>query len=376
MNDNLLRLKEDFGKYGSWALWDDFGRITPFLNKDNFEELIKPNVIFIGLNASIEVLGDWMGYHQECRSESWQAPTFHIRKFAEVLKEEELEVFRGAYMTDIIKNHFDPNSNIVIEKIKNCENILYENLNLFIEELELLSKFSKKNSFKIICFGAKVFEIMNKIPRFHHPDYQIGQIWHYAAFQLGEEGVKDRIREDLRRINSRKIFPNQDYKRVEKKKQASDKYYVEYGEKQRFDFWEGLRDFVGQKNIQINLPKSHERGYLNIKTSNCYSIPIVINSRESYLECGIYIPSNQEFFHFLEKHKLEIEREVLDCSSDEWILWGADKSDTVTRIRIRKSIPDLFSATERVDYFEWLYKKILILQEVFNNYFIKFKSEK
>jgi len=194
MNENLLQLKKDFGKYGSWALWDDFGRITPFLGKDNFEKLIKPNIIFIGLNASIEVLDDWMGYHQECRSESWFAPTFHIRKLAEILREEEFETFKGAYMTDVIKNHYDPSSNTIADKIKKDNNLVLENLRLFENELKILSKISDSGKFHIIAMGNLAFDELTKQALGH----RVYKIYHYANWGEGE--VKERIREDLRKI--------------------------------------------------------------------------------------------------------------------------------------------------------------------------------
>lgn len=202
MNKNLLQLKKEFGKYGSWALWDNFGRFFPLLNKDNFGDLIKPNIVFLGLNASRELRNDWVNFHQEGmvdRIKTWSQD--HVKWFVDVIMEDEFSFFQGAYMTDIIKDHFDSESSIIGNKTKSDKSIISKNLELFRKELNLLSKISGEEKFKIICIGGKVFNTLNSISEFYSSgNYQIFQIWHYAAYQLGREGVKERIRQDLREI--------------------------------------------------------------------------------------------------------------------------------------------------------------------------------
>ncbi len=194
----LSILKSEFGKYGSWALWDRDGGIISFVNNNDFRLLIKPNVIFIGLNASGKLSKDWINYHSECcesgKVESCWKRT-HARKLADVLREKEFDALRGAYMTDIIKNHYDANSGVVANKIRKNANLITENLNLFENELKILSKISGSTDFHIICIGNKSFEILSQISK-----YKIDKIWHYSAYQLGWEGVKERIRQDLRKI--------------------------------------------------------------------------------------------------------------------------------------------------------------------------------
>ncbi|MFA5080399.1 MAG: hypothetical protein WC472_02115 [Candidatus Paceibacterota bacterium] len=193
MNKQLLQLKKEFGKYGSWALWDENGRITEIIEKPEFQSLIKPSIIFVGLNASMELLNleDWINYHGECcrfgKIKSWKQT--HASKLAEALREKEFEVFAGAYMTDIVKDDNNPNSNNIAKEAN------LHNIELFENELNLLSKISGSDEFRIICIGNKSFDILNKITK-----YKIDKIWHYSAYQLGWEGVKERIRQDLREI--------------------------------------------------------------------------------------------------------------------------------------------------------------------------------
>jgi len=194
MNENLLKLKKEFGKYGSWALWNEDGSIAPLIDTNNFEFLLKPDIIFVGLNASRKMPEkDWINFHSESCKSTWKRE--HARKLAEVLQEKEYEVFKGAYMTDIVKNHYDADSDIVINKIKQNTNLLSKNISLFEHELKLLSEISGTDKFHIICIGNKSFEILNQVLK-----HKIYKIWHYSAYQLGQEGVKEKIRQDLRAI--------------------------------------------------------------------------------------------------------------------------------------------------------------------------------
>ncbi len=197
MNQNLLQFKKEFGKYGSWALWDKNGYIMGYIKKPDFQNLIKPNIVFVGLNASWKLSEDWINYHGECnnlrRPKSWKR--VHASKLAEVLMEKEFEVFRGAYMTDIIKDDNNPKSNNIAEKIRDDNDFLLRNIKLFEDELKMLSNIFGLDEFHIICIGNESFKALNKITK-----HKIDKIWHYSAYQLGWEGVKERIRQDLRII--------------------------------------------------------------------------------------------------------------------------------------------------------------------------------
>lgn len=197
MDKYLLQLKKKFGKYGSWALWNEDGSITSLISKNDFEFLLKPNIIFVGLNASMKLPEDWINYHSECcrfgKIKSWKQS--HIRKLAEVLQEKEFEILKGAYMTDVIKNHYDSDSGIVANKIIRDKNLVSENIKLFENELKMLSEISGSDKFHIICIGNKSFDILNQTLK-----HKIDKIWHYSAYQLGWEGVKEKTRQDLRKI--------------------------------------------------------------------------------------------------------------------------------------------------------------------------------
>lgn len=197
MNQNLSQFKKEFGKYGSWALWDENGYIMKYIENPDFQNLIKPDIVFVGLNASMKLPEDWINYHGEChnygRAISWKQE--HVRKLAEVLMEKEFEIFSGAYMTDVIKDDNNPKSSDISKNIINNKDFLSRNIKIFENELKMLSNISNLDKIHIICIGNKSYEVLNKITK-----HKIDKIWHYSAYQLGWEGVKERIRQDLRKI--------------------------------------------------------------------------------------------------------------------------------------------------------------------------------
>ncbi len=192
-NKYLSILKKEFGKYGSWALWDNNGGIKSLLEKKNFSEMIRPNIVFVGLNASMKIPEDWINYHHECNTfgkiKSWKRTPVH--KLADVIQEKEFSSLNGAYMTDILKGHYKQDSRVVMAEVKqNKAIILTENLRLFENELELLSKISDSNNFYIICMGDACFNILRE-----NFKWNIYKVYHYANY--GEYKVKERIRQGL-----------------------------------------------------------------------------------------------------------------------------------------------------------------------------------
>jgi hypothetical protein len=197
MNEYFLQLKNEFGKYGSWALWDEDGGIENIIKDKELISLIKPNIIFMGLNASRDLRDniDWANFHfhKNIKNQSWRRE--HCRKLANVLSEAEFACFSGSYMTDVIKTKYDSNSGDLSKAIKEDESIITENAKLLIQEIKLLSKISGLDKIIVICNGNKCFDITSQLYK-----GRIFKIWHYSAYQLGWEGVKERIRQDLREI--------------------------------------------------------------------------------------------------------------------------------------------------------------------------------
>jgi hypothetical protein len=196
MNKQLLNLEKEFGNFGSWALWDKNGNIEGAIENKKLESLIKPNIIFVGLNASYDLrtADKWKNFHYIAnkKNSSWKKE--HCRKLADVLCEPEFLCFRGAYMTDIIKNDYNSNSIDVTKTLERNEDIISENIKLFKREMELLSGISEADSFFIICMGNDAFNLTIKAI-----NNNVYKIVHYSS-RGSFEAIKEKIRRDLKKI--------------------------------------------------------------------------------------------------------------------------------------------------------------------------------
>ena len=101
-------IKKKYGHVASWAVWREQGNNPPIFNmgdltildprqNPNLLSLLKPDVVFVGLNASRDI-SDTLSF-SNFHSSSRYAQDYKIR-FA--LKDTELW---GGYMTDIIKDY-------------------------------------------------------------------------------------------------------------------------------------------------------------------------------------------------------------------------------------------------------------------------------
>ncbi|MCG2700534.1 hypothetical protein L6274_05820 [Candidatus Parcubacteria bacterium] len=205
------QLKQEFGKYGSWAIWDEDGSITEKIKKDNFQTLIKPDAIFLGLNATIKLTNDWINYHSECqefKKKKWGQE--FIKNLADLIMSDEFSALRGSYMTDIVKDVDLPESSKVIKELKSNPEILSRSKNIFEKELNLLLKISLTDKFRIICIGRDTFDILcrdwdiptkrisNKM-RFasiekYNRSFDILESYHYSYRK------KENIKQDLKEI--------------------------------------------------------------------------------------------------------------------------------------------------------------------------------
>jgi hypothetical protein len=183
MNQNFSQFEKEFGKFGSWAIWNTDPGNPPLIDKDN----LNPKVIFVGFNASkdLEERPDWSNFH-------FGSP--YYMKLAEVLAEDEFSYFKDGYMTDIIKTEINAKSDEV-DKIlrkdrKETGNKIKENKDIFERELKLFLEIFGNKKYPLICMGDSAFYWTKKMV-----DGDIYQITHYSVW--GWEKVKEKIRQDL-----------------------------------------------------------------------------------------------------------------------------------------------------------------------------------
>ncbi len=205
-DESLLQLGKKFSKCGSWALWDEDGKIEPFTQKKNFASLIKPNIVFMGLNASRDLKEeiDWANYHSDLKykkGRSWKKAS--CRRLAEIIQKE-FPQFYGAYMTDIIKTEYHSTSDKLKKFLENNPGVSDKNKKLLEEEIDLLEKILESDNIAIICLGNLSFDITNKM--WTMGKKKIYKIPHYAMHGSDKE-VREKIRHGLRTLlENNKIF--------------------------------------------------------------------------------------------------------------------------------------------------------------------------
>jgi hypothetical protein len=183
-----------YGHYASWALWadegkkpkDNIGDLSIFdieINKDLLK-LIKPNIIFVGLNISRKIESPLANFH-DTRP---QAMDYKIRY---ALKN---TPYYGGYMTDIIKDFEQKISGKVMTYLNRNKTFELENIEIFLEEI---SDLKVKNP-QIITFGNDAYKILF---RNLSGEYDIVKIPHYSHF-ISKENYKVEVDRILNRKKS------------------------------------------------------------------------------------------------------------------------------------------------------------------------------
>jgi hypothetical protein len=136
-------------EFASWAIWDEHDRedMAHIEDEKNLKEL-RPNIVFVGLNPSKnieDIRGGW---------EPWQN-FYRMGRLYDLLSSTR---FRGAYMTDLIKKHYDTKG-VNVKKYfnKNPEKIKFH-LDFFFTELDML----KTKIEEMYLLGDKLGELFKE----------------------------------------------------------------------------------------------------------------------------------------------------------------------------------------------------------------------
>lgn len=187
--DNYEKLKNSFGTYGSWAIWDNpSDKNKPKSNIEGMEwatepfyEKLNDAYVFVGLNSSVhenENVKTWSAFHSSDTKRS------HDHRIRNVLSSTK---FWGSYMTDIIKNF--PKTKLETGDLN--EEVLSANKELFIQELSCLNQ-----NVKIIAFGITVYEILKDMDL---GGREVVKIPHFAC-RLSNEEYYRQTKEILKNI--------------------------------------------------------------------------------------------------------------------------------------------------------------------------------
>jgi hypothetical protein len=172
--EHFEEIKEKYGHFASWAVWADedekpksnIGDLSIFdLSKNpNLLEILKPNIIMVGLNFSrpIENL-KFVNFHDS-------RPQGQDYKIRYAFRGTE---FYGAYMTDIIKDFEEKISGNVLTYLKQNPDFEKKNIQFFEQEINDLRC---EDPF-IIAFGNITFDLLSK--HLGHK-YRIKKVMHYS----------------------------------------------------------------------------------------------------------------------------------------------------------------------------------------------------
>ena len=185
-------IKKKYGKHASWAVWaeeadkpkSNMGDLSVFDDENILQEL-NPNIVLVALNFSFSgvVQEDFSNFH----SSNARAQDYKTRYAVKNTP------FWGAYMTDIIKDYAEKESNKVTTDLRNNPSMVTDNIISFEQELEDIGS----NDPLLICFGDDAYDILNKNLG---EKYNIEKVTHYSAYhKVNGERLRDEFLKLLER---------------------------------------------------------------------------------------------------------------------------------------------------------------------------------
>lgn len=187
-------IRRQLGAHTSWAVWSpqgdkpksNVGDLSIFTDEQKISDTLKklnPNIVLAGLNGSNGDLSApteveaFANFHS-----NWSKATdFKIRYATEGT------ALEGAFMTDVIKHHYETDSNKVGEFLKLNPYFEKSKVEEFFDEITIMS-----DDPKIFAFGNMAYRLIEK---YNGGRFQIYRLYHYA-FTMS----KERFREDVLKV--------------------------------------------------------------------------------------------------------------------------------------------------------------------------------
>lgn len=136
----------------SWAIWsEEFPRTDcPESDPERWTEFVQshreeltPNVVFLSLNPSSEQPGNFRNFHSPKRKH-------YDDRLKTFIQEDRLEALHGGYMTDLVMDEVDSDSNQITPEAADVER--------FLDQLEFLGA----DQYHVISFSGKAFKALNE----------------------------------------------------------------------------------------------------------------------------------------------------------------------------------------------------------------------
>jgi hypothetical protein len=174
---NYDYIKINYGKVASWAIWNENDITDAEIIEKNINDL-NPNIIMIGLNISGHLEHNWQNFHSNHRGS-------HDRRLMKAFNQNK---FRGAYMTDFIKNIAEPKS-VLVNKYLNSPYI-EESRKKFEEELRDLGSTNPL----IILFGSDNSKFVKSFKKLHANHFNIKNIPHYSSWGSDSDWINNALK--------------------------------------------------------------------------------------------------------------------------------------------------------------------------------------
>ena len=136
----------------------------------------------------------------------------------------------------------------------------------------------------------------------------------------------------------------------------------------QLEFWNQFKAYAESHNTILRLGrKSRPQHWFDISIGNSDAhISLTLNSFDGVIRTELYIPDNKEVYHFLERHKEEVEKEL---GKIEWMELPEKKAS-----RIKAEFPGVIDNTDDWEkYFAWMQETAEKFHETFSKLLKKYK---
>jgi hypothetical protein len=191
--EKLTAIQQKYGEVASWAIWhaadsspkSNMGAdgVFDFIASPNKLKLLKPNIIFVALNFSQDVVFQlpFENFHST-------SPHAHDHKIRHAFIN---TPYSGGYMTDLLKNIVNISSKSVEKYLSNNPEVLAAQIKSFEREIKLVSSEPPT----LLAFGNITHRLIQK-----HVDSdnyrRLIKIPHYSNY-IGQDSYRDQVHKIL-----------------------------------------------------------------------------------------------------------------------------------------------------------------------------------
>jgi hypothetical protein len=170
-NELYQEMKKRCGEVGSWAVWDESKPQDPGIVDSCIHEL-HSNVVMVGLNVSNGINLSWKNFRP---GQYVWATNYNVLKLVYAFNR---SAFRGAYMTDLLKEHPEPNS-AKITRWPEYDKKHNEAIEIFLKEMKLVG--ATKDTLYVL-FGKQVAKAFRE-ERLSHFQKKV-ELIHYSYWRM------------------------------------------------------------------------------------------------------------------------------------------------------------------------------------------------